>query len=521
MNERVVIASDVSGEIVAPETNRQVWTLERASMVGAIGIIILYIAIGSLFALQQTPFVGADEKAHLGYAYVVADGSLPTIDQFMPVPAWADQWMRETVATPSYTNRTIWVANHPPLYYASTAPLIWFVEATQRPDGGLLLMRLANVLWGAVGLAFTFAIARELTKSPRIALLSIGVAAMTTQLYAALSLGMSDGITFAAGAAVTWAGLRCLQRGSSTRNLALLAATTVVATGTRAATMLLAITVVATVAAFEFAKPAAANRDRRRAAGRVGLFGLLPAAVLFGWFYLRNIGLYGDIGASSYLLERFDREPNGSIVSTLLDGGLWRSLYGRMMSPVTYSGPRPHGMLIVATIGVIGLIAAVVARRTGDRDDSGNQYPLARRSVLLMLVGVGVIVLYIAQHISGGGYLHPRYLFPVLGSIAVLLVIGLDRIWPRVLPVVVLASMAIWTLSQIPIGIDPSLTSRPRDEGRLAPAALRVLPGSDAWRQFTALWIVVGLVVTAVAIGVVVFGQRDRTPTDPRAGHTR
>jgi uncharacterized membrane protein len=125
-----------------------------------------------------------------------------------------------------------------------------------------------------------------------------------------------------------------------------------------------------------------------------------------------------------------------------------------------------------------------------------------------MLVGVGVIVLYIAQHISGGGYLHPRYLFPVLGSIAVLLVIGLDRIWPRMLPVVVLASMAVWTLSQIPIGVDPSLTSRPRDEGRLAPAALRVLPGSDAWRQFTALWIVVGLMVTVVAIGVVVFGQR-------------
>ena len=73
------------------------------------------------------------------------------------------------------------------------------------------------------------------------------------------------------------------------------------------------------------------------------------------------------------------------------------------------------------------------------------------------IFGVGVIVLYIAQHISGGGYLHPRYLFPVLGSIAVLLVIGLDRVWPRILPVVVLASMAIWTLSQIPIGIDPSL----------------------------------------------------------------
>ncbi len=83
------------------------------------------------------------------------------------------------------------------------------------------------------------------------------------------------------------------------------------------------------------------------------------------------------------------------------------------------------------------------------------------------------------------------------------------------LPVVVLVSMAIWMLSQIPIGVDPSLTSRPRSEGRLASDALRVLPGSDEWRQLTAPSIVTGLAVTVGAIGVVGFGQRSqhRTPT--------
>ena len=111
--------------------------------------------------------------------------------------------------------------------------------------------------------------------------------------------------------------------------------------------------------------------------------------------------------------------------------------------------------------------------------ESGDRYFIARRSILLLVIGVGVTVLYIAEHVSGGGYLHPRYVFPVLGSVAILFVIGLDRIAPRILPVAVLVGMATWTLVQLPVGVDPSQSSRPRDEGRLAPTALRTLPGSD------------------------------------------
>ena len=479
-------------------------------MVGVVGILITFVAIGTLFALQQPPFLGADEKAHLGYAYDVAHGSLPTIDERPTIPLWADQWMAESIYTQVDANRTIWVANHPPLFYASVAPLMWYSEFTHRPDGGLLLLRLANVAYGAIGVAFTYAIALQLTRSRRIALVSTGVAAMTTQLYAALSLAMSDGMTFAAGAAVTWAGLRCLQGGTTTRNLTLLAVTTAVATGARAVTMLVAFAVVAVVAVYEFMNAPGGSRDRWRAAGRVGLVSVLPAVLLFGWFYLRNIVLYGDIGASSYLLERFDRETNGSIVSALLDGPLWRSLYTRSMSPFTYRGPRPPGMWIFAVLGVAGLALATVTRCTGDRDDAGNRYQLARRSILMMLVGIAVIVLYIAQHVSGGGYLHPRYAFPVLASVATLMVVGLDRILPRVLPVILLVGMAMWTLIQLPVAIDPSFNSRPRDGNRLAPAALRTLPGSDAWRAFTTLWIVVGFVIAAVAIVKLVFAPQVR-----------
>ena len=50
--------------------------------------------------------------------------------------------------------RAVWVANHPPLHYVRRAPLMWFAEATDRPDGGLLLMRFANIAFAAVSFVF-------------------------------------------------------------------------------------------------------------------------------------------------------------------------------------------------------------------------------------------------------------------------------------------------------------------------------------------------------------------------------
>ena len=78
------------------------------------------------------------------------------------------------------------------------------------------------------------------------------------------------------------------------------------------------------------------------------------------------------------------------------------------------------------------------------------------------------------------------------------------------LPVALLVAMGMWTLIHLPVGIDPTYSSRPRDGNRLAPAALRTLPGSEWWRTFSALWIVAGFVIAAAAIIAVVFGPRER-----------
>ena len=119
------------------------------AVIGLIGVVIAFVGITAMFSFEQAPFYDSDEKAHLGYAHEIAEFRLPEIDRQPAVPDSARQWQTERATARTARHAGVWVANHPPLHYVLTAPLIWFAEATDRPDGGLLLMRLANTALAA------------------------------------------------------------------------------------------------------------------------------------------------------------------------------------------------------------------------------------------------------------------------------------------------------------------------------------------------------------------------------------
>ena len=130
--------------------------MRQRERIGLAGVLVLFIGVSGLFALSRPHFAHKDESAHLGYAHVLADFRLPTIEGFPPVPASAQIWevQRRSVSGDEY--RGVWVANHPPLHYAALVPAVWFAELTDRPDGGLLFMRFGNIAFGAIGLLFTY-----------------------------------------------------------------------------------------------------------------------------------------------------------------------------------------------------------------------------------------------------------------------------------------------------------------------------------------------------------------------------
>ncbi len=499
-------------------------------LVGLVAIVVALVGIGALHALQQPAFWPTDETAHVGYAQEIASFRLPQIREFPEVPVEARQWQAERSMANDTRYRGVWVANHPPLHYVAVAPLIWISRATDAGDGGLILMRLANVTFAAVGVVFTFLLASELTRrNHRLALLAAALVALVPQGHAVFSQALNDGLGFAAGTAVVWAGARCLRRidDLTKRDLALLAATAVVAFGSRASTMLLAIAVVGVVALRRFTRPAPSAGVQARLAARVALIGLGPAVVVFGWFYLRNMVLYGDVGASQYLLEMFRRERRGSVLDTVVRWSMWSDVYDGLMSPTTRRRIVPPGSLVITLIAAFGVGIAFITGRIsrGDeshfdadraRDDRTHESSTFRWQIALGLVMVALIALTIAQHASGGGNAHARYAMPAIGVAAVLLVIGMERIWSRWAPLALVAVAGWWALINLPVDIDPRTMVRNRDDGQLPPLPLRVLPLSDGWRTAAGVLIAVGVVVAAGVLLAML-----RAPARPAPGpHT-
>ncbi len=500
-----------------------------AIVVGLVAIVVAFVGIGALHALQQPPFFPTDETSHVGYAQEIASGRLPEIREFPEVPLLARQWQAERSTANDIRYRGVWVANHPPLHYVAVAPLVWASRATGALDGGLILMRFANVAFAAVGVVFTFLLASEVTRrNHRLALLAAALAALVPQGHAVFSQGLNDGLGFAAGTAVVWAGARCIRRIDTLarRDLVLLAATAAIAFGARAATMLLAIAVVGVVALYRFTRPAPSTNVQLRSAARLAAIGLGPAAVLFGWYYARNMVLYGDIGASQYLLEMFRRERRGSMLDMIVRWSMWSNVFEGLMSPTTRRRMLPPGSVVLTMLAALGVVLVFVAgritRRPTPDDDAGagaapdgriGKASTLRWQLALALVAVALIALTIAQHASGGGNAHARYSMPAIGAAAVLVVIGMERVWSRWAPLALVMVAGWWALINLPVDVDPQTLPRGRDDGQLPPSPLRVLPLSDGWRTASGVLITVGVVVAVAALAATL-----RTSTRPDHG---
>jgi hypothetical protein len=494
-------------------------------LVGLVAVVVAFIGIGALHALQQPPFWPTDETAHVGYAQEIASGRLPQIREFPEVPVEARQWQAERSMANDVRYRGVWVANHPPLHYVAVAPLIVASRALGAEDGGLMMMRFANVTFAAVGLVFTFLLASEVTRrNHRLALLAAALAALVPQGHAVFSQALNDGLGFAAGTAVVWAGARCLRRIEvlARSDLALLAATAAVAFGARAATMLLAIAVVGVVALRRFVLPASAVTDQSRRAANVLLVGLGPAVVVFGWFYVRNIVLYGDVGASQFLLDMFRRQRRGSVLDMLVNWSMWSNVYEGLMSPTIRRRIVPPGSLVVTMLAGVGVVIAFARGRIGrvesnlgsDSETERERASTLRWQLALCLCTIGLIALTIAQHASGGGNAHARYAMPAIGVAAVLVVIGLERVWSRWAPLAMVAIAGWWALLNLPVDVDPRTLVRNRDDGQLPPLPLRVLPLGESWRTGSGVLIVIGAVAAVGAVVAVTMRPNTATRRD-------
>lgn len=368
MGPRARRAFDRLAELPLARDSADGATRRRAGRV-VLAIVGVSFLLSVASALTYPVLYQTDEKAHLAYVEAILDGRLPTVDTDVPADGGRfpivgiayDARYAEGVAGAGERG-DVWVANHPPLYYVLAAPGAAAAAAIGWDHGSALSLRVVGALGFAVGLVALAACVDALFPGrPRATVLATGLAALCPVVIGTATFALNDGVAFGAGTVLLAATLRTARHGPTTARLVALAAAAGAASLSRAALLPLVL-----LAAGAWLLATLRVEPRRAFVGTALVVGV--PVVTAGWFYARNVQLYGDLAGSGYLLAKFDRVPSGSTLDLLVDGSLWEGMWQSLWGTNGLDGVLGAGSLttgspehVFGSALVPGLLLAVAA----------------------------------------------------------------------------------------------------------------------------------------------------------------
>ena len=402
----------------------------HAVRLGVAGAVLAFLVLSGVQALAIRPYLPPDELYHVGYAATVLDGRLPTLTTPLPADGMP-------LAPDDGRPRRVYVANHPPLFYAVVAVPLRLGEWLGSERAGFLGARLLSASLAAGGVAMVAWLALVLVPGrPRVAVGAAWLAALLPGLPHVAAFVYNDGLGFLAATATLVAAVAVVRRGPSPARLAGLAAAAAVAALTRAPG--LAMVAVAAAAAATGVLLHARRPALRRvplAVGAGALVGGVAGASAIG-FYLRNRSLYGSLTGAAYNQRLFRFVPQDHVLELLrspayalrLYDGLWTwtrfNLPRVPAPPVLVAVPR---VLAVAALAGLAVAAAGRLRALHLHRPAGGDLAAVAAWTLAVGWGAGVYVM-VASYDGHGGHTHPRYLFPGLAVLAVAAASGLDQL---------------------------------------------------------------------------------------------
>lgn len=393
---------------------------------------VLGFAMSAQVAIAMPALFKADERAHAAYAVALSQGTLPTIDTDIPDDPARYPQLAESLFGADEAHRDIWVANHPPLFYVMSLPLVWLGDAVGSPGLTLLGMRLLNALGFALTTIMVGLLARELV--PRRPVVPVIASAMCIGCGAMTFVGggiYNDGWSSAAAFMTLYLGFRMIRQSVTRERLIAAAAVGVAAAGFRSTGLVAVLFLGACVLVAMWLREPSLRTFLRstfwRAVGVAACIGMAPV-VVFGWFYVRNIQIYGDPTASSSLFEKFGREPNGTTLFQLVNPEFYGHLLGSLWTDGNIANHWSQAAAIVLTLTLVGLVLDAAAKANPRSTGVLRRIRLAPQSTMqhrqdvaiwALLGGYCLLILVnVAGFIAGGGWIHARYAVPFLPFLA-------------------------------------------------------------------------------------------------------
>ena len=411
------------GSVKSPEATRA--TVRR----GVLGAVLTLLCAGTIALLAMPPFLPADESAHAGYALEVADGRLPRLEDTVKVEMPGQRPLR------------MYLANHPPLYYAITGPVLELSVDHHRPVAGVRLVRGFSLLLAAGTVAITAALAGVVVKRRRVEamILAAGIAASVPTFVSTSAMIHNDLLAVFAATAAYYGAVAALVRGPRRGYVALVCVGSAVTMATRLNGAPIVALACAALGVAVLLHDEGGRARRLVKAALLGASPLVAAAAASGWFYLRNIRIYGDISGVGQNRELgghhdgytplgylTDRLSLPDLLTRVENGGPWRD--------IQFFGwyDRKVLALVVGVVAVGAVLAGVdVVRRyrgRGGEDAPADRAERIERIGRWMAIGLVValpVLLWVqlSGYVSQTGTPNPRYLFPGVPAMAVVVAV--------------------------------------------------------------------------------------------------
>jgi hypothetical protein len=372
--------------------------------------LLLFLTLAAGSALLVRPLQPADEPLNVDYAVALSDGRLPRADE--PV---------RPVMPGQRPVRPQFVANHPPGYYAVVSVPIGAGVDAGRPWDGVLAARLLTVVLSAPVVLLVAGLARALTRGLRqdVAVAAAGIAAAWWALPLHAGLIHNDGPATAIAAGQLLLAVLLLRDGLRWHWAAGLVALSAAASLVRlSASTLIALCAVALVAS-ALLHPRT-TRARAALVGTAWALALTAAcAATSGWWWVRNVRLYGDVTGTPLIVRLLGWEPDPrSLLEIATDLSVWRSMAWASAGGAQQEAGRAVVTAWWVTVVVVTLVAVLLLLATGRVRAASWSWPGAA-IVTFLSVHVAATLAQVVVHVQHGGGAHPRYLFPVMPVLAV------------------------------------------------------------------------------------------------------
>ena len=387
-------------------------------------MMVAVMALGAIHAIGTPPFAPPDETSHVAYALAVSEWEIPHIADFpedTPIPGMPD-------------HLSVWTANHPPGSYALLAVPLRLGLAAGAPLAGFWAARMMNVVAFAIAVVLAARIAATLLpRRPRVVLTAAMVVGLVPYFVHISATAYTDAIALVPTLGMVTAAVGVLVRGPSRRSLIVMVALSAVCALMRSQSL---VVVLLAGAAFALAVllhgEGTIGRRLLRGVLSAALIGL-AAVVAAGWFYVGNIGLYGDPSGSEALFELHNREPRGEFWPYLTH--MHHVRYQQFLLWGFIEGAPDGGQQFFTSgqwvtnawrllVGVLAAAAAAAGARLGRR------MPSPGRWAAWGLLSVLLVTLYVLMitFTANGGSPHSRYVWAAFPLVAVVLAVGLDTL---------------------------------------------------------------------------------------------